>query len=87
MSLEKTVEIGVIEITNGVMLRIREDTIVTEDDVEISRNYHRRLISPGRMADDEWQPTDIADEPEIIQSICAAIWTDESLSKYKNGLN
>ncbi len=87
MTLKKTQEIGIIEITKDAIVRIREDTVIQEKGKEISRNSHRRLISPGKMQGDEWVKTDISNEADVIQKICLAVWSDEAVSKYKERLN
>lgn len=83
MTLKKTTEIGMIQITNDVVVGIRQDTVITEKGEELSRNHHRRLIVPGKMQDDEWVETDISNEADVIQRVCGAVWTEEAISKYK----
>ena len=55
-------------------LQIREATIVKEDGVELSRNYHRRVLSPG---------DDVSSESQEIQDLTKAVWTDELIANYK----
>ena len=69
MALTKTVEIDRYEIvTSFKHLQVREATIVKEDDVELSRSFHRKLLSCDM---------DVSGEPQEVQDICAAVWTDE----------
>ena len=49
-------------------LQIREATIVTEDGTELSRSFHRRIITPD---------ADISGETTEIQGVANAVWTDE----------
>lgn len=49
-------------------LQIREATAVNEDGVELSRSFHRRVLTPD---------ADISGETAEIQSIANAVWTDE----------
>tara|TARA_Y100001938_G_scaffold101178_1_gene138272 strand:- start:1185 stop:1445 length:261 start_codon:yes stop_codon:yes gene_type:complete len=49
-------------------LNIRTATIVAEDGTELSRSFHRRVITPD---------ADVSGESAEIQGIAAAVWTDE----------
>ena len=41
---------------------------MSEDGVELSRSFHRHVLHPD---------TDISGEPQEVQDICTAVWTDE----------
>ena len=48
MAITKKVEDDQIEIIGEYkILQIRQITIIEEDGVEISRNFHRRVVTPG----------------------------------------
>ena len=49
-------------------LNIRTATIISEDGTELSRSFHRRVITPDM---------DVSGESAEIQSIAAAVWTDQ----------
>ena len=69
MALEKTIGDDKIEIvTDYKHLQIRTATIVSEDGNELSRSFHRRVITPD---------ADVSGESAEIQGIAAAVWTDE----------
>ncbi len=69
MSLEKEVKYDKIEIVGDYKaVQCRQATIVKEDGVEISRTFHRHVLHPD---------SDISGEPQEVQDICAAVWTDE----------
>jgi hypothetical protein len=48
-------------------LHIRQATIVLEDGVELSRSFHRRVLTPDAT---------ITSEDAEIQGIANAVWTD-----------
>ena len=69
MALEKTITDDRLEVVGDYKsIQVRTATIVSEDGVELSRSYHRRVIQP----DD-----DITAESAEIQGIANATWTDE----------
>ena len=72
----------------------REATVVSEDGVEISRSFHRHILYPSSCSadrDSDGAPdgtfthtdTDISDEPQEVQDICAAVWTDALKAAWK----
>ena len=68
MALEKTIVDDKIEIVSDYKhLQIRTATIVSEDGTELSRSFHRRVITPD---------ADVSDESAEIRGIAAAVWTD-----------
>ena len=69
MALTKATTDDKIEIVGDYKhLNIRTATIVAEDGTELSRSFHRRVITPD---------ADVSGESAEIQSIAAAVWTDE----------
>ncbi|HMF66060.1 MAG TPA: hypothetical protein VK602_00445, partial [Phyllobacterium sp.] len=46
-------------------LEVRRADIVLRDGVEVSRTYHRHVVTPG---------DDVSGEPEIVQQLAATIW-------------
>ena len=49
-------------------LNIRTATIISEDGTELSRSFHRRVITPD---------ADVGGESDEIQRIAKAVWTSE----------
>ena len=49
-------------------IQVRTATIINEDGIELSRSFHRRVITPDM---------DVNDESDEIQRIAAAVWTDD----------
>ena len=69
MALEKTIIDDKIEIVGDFKhLNIRTATIVAEDGTELSRSFHRRVITPD---------ADVIGESAEIQRIAEAVWTSE----------
>ena len=75
MALGKTTTDDKIEIVGDYKhLNIRTATIVAEDGTELSRSFHRRVITPD---------ADVSGESAEIQSIAAAVWTDDVKSAWQ----
>ena len=69
MGLEKTIKIDQIEIVGDFKaVQVRTATIVTDDGVELSRSFHRHVLSCN---------ADISGEDAEVQAICNAVWTDK----------
>ena len=69
MAHQKTAIDSKIEIVSDFKhLQIRTATVVSEDGNELSRSFHRRVITPD---------ADVSGESAEIQGIAAAVWTDE----------
>ena len=71
MAITKTIEIGKMEVvTEYKHIQVRTDTVVKEDDKELSRSYHRHVITPDISAED------LAKEHAEVQTIAnSGIWT------------
>ena len=69
MAITKATADDKIEIVGDYKhLNIRTATIISEDGTELSRSFHRRVITPDM---------DVSGESAEIQSIAAAVWTDQ----------
>ena len=64
-------------------VQVRQSTIIKDDGVEISRNYHRHVLQCRTKTGDSWGDTDISGEPQEIQNICQAVWTTDIKSAYE----
>ncbi len=68
-------EIAKIEVVGQYKaIQVRTDTVVKENDDEISRSAHRHTIHP----DD-----DISGEHAEVQAICNTAWTDDVKAAWK----
>lgn len=71
MAITKTTEIGRIEVvTEYKHLQVRMDTVYKEDGKEISRTYHRHVVTPDISSDN------LAKEHTEVQQVAnSGIWT------------
>ena len=63
-------------------IQIRTATVIKEDDVELSRSFHRHAldcVSSVQNDDDTWTHTDtnVTGESTDVQGIAATVWTNE----------
>ena len=86
MAITKETQIGKIEVVGKYKLvQVRTDTVVIEDSVELTRKYHRHVLTPGTLDSDEnLVATDISGENAEVQAVCNAVWTDAIKLAWKN---
>jgi len=78
MALTKTNENDQIEIVRKWNIQVRNATVIKDDGKEISRTFHRHVITPGTLdASDNLVDTDISGEDADVQAICNAAWTSQ----------
>jgi hypothetical protein len=65
MSLTEITKIDQIEITENNQIQVRTATIILKDDVELTRTFHRHVLSQG---------DDITNEDSKVIAIANAIW-------------
>ena len=77
MALTKTTTDDKIEIvTEFKQIQVRTATVIKEDGVELSRNYHRKVLHPGILdASDNLVDTDLTNESSDVRVVCEGIWT------------
>lgn len=69
MALTEAVEVDKVEVVGPYKaVQVRTATVIYKDDAEISRGFHRHVISAG---------DDYSNETEEVQAICAAVHTQE----------
>ena len=78
MALTERQVVDRIEIVESNHIQVRTATIVENDGVFVSKTFHRRAFFPGE---------DVSDQTTKVQSIAAAIWTDEVISAYQASLS
>jgi len=66
--LTKETIIGLVSITETYQLLVREDAVIAEDGVELSRTYHRYVVTPGE---------DVRERPLIVRDLAGLLWTPE----------
>jgi len=78
MALTKTVTEDKIEIVGDFKsVQVRTATVIKEDGVELSRSFHRHVVTAG---------DDYSNESAEVQAICAAVHTDAVVSAYQASL-
>jgi len=88
MAITKTKEIAKVEVVRKWTIQVATDTVIKEDDVEISRSRDRTSIVPFSSlvdADGNWThtDTDISGQDASVQAIANAVWTDAVKASYK----
>jgi len=84
MALTKITENDRIEIVNKWNVQVRTATIIKEDGKELSRSFHRKVLTPGILdASDNLVATDTSGEDADVQAICNATWTTQVKADYK----
>jgi len=85
MAITKETQIGKIEVVGKYKaVQVRTDTVVIEDDVELTRKYHRHALNCGTLdASDNLVDTVITGEHAEVQAICNAVWTTTVKNAYK----
>ena len=75
MAITKTTEIAKIEVVGQYKaVQVRTDTVIKEDDKEISRSTHRHVVNSDM---------DISGEDAEVQAVCNAVWTDDVKAAWK----
>ena len=75
---ERTVEDKIEIVGDFKHIQVRTATIIERDGAEISRSFHRHVISPL---------DDVSSESAEVQAIAAAVHTDEVKAAYQAHLD
>jgi len=72
---ETTVEdkIEVVDMGGWKAIQVRTATVISKDDVELSRSFHRHVVIPN----DDW-----AGESTEVQAMCNTFHTTEAIAAY-----
>ena len=74
MAITKETIIGSLEVVGDYkFVQVRTDTVIKEDGKEISRSYHRHVLTPD---------SNISGEDASVQSVCNAVWTQAVKDAY-----
>ena len=74
MAITKTTAIDKIEIVGEYKhIQVRQASIIQEDGIELTRSFHRYVLSPGDS---------LVSQSAEIQSIANAVWTEEVVNAY-----
>ena len=83
-TLTETQENDKIEVVNKWNIQVRTATIIKKDGVELTRSFHRKVLTPGTLdASDNLVDTDISGEDADVQAIANAAWTTQVKADYK----
>ena len=77
MALEKSTKEDKIEIVDcgdWKNIQVRTATIITDDGTEISRNFHRHVVSPN---------DDVSGESDEVKKLAEIYFTDDAKAKQK----
>ena len=84
MALTETQENDKIEVVNKWNIQVRNATIIKKDGVELTRSFHRKVLTPGTLdASDNLVDTNISGEDADVQAIANAAWTTQVKADYK----
>ena len=73
-----------IEVVNRWNVQVREATIIKKDGNELTRSFHRKVLTPGTLdASDNLVDTDLSSEDADVKAIAEAAWTSQVKTDYK----
>ena len=73
MALEKKTVTGSMSVGENGSISVRTDTVVIDDNKELSRSFHRHVVHPG---------DDVSGEDAKVQAVAGAVWTESVVSDY-----
>ena len=74
--IEKQI-VDLIEVVENGTIQVRTANIIERDGVEVTRTFHRHVLSPG---------ADVTNEDPKVQAIANAVWTEEVIAAYQASL-
>ena len=77
MALIEKQKVDLIEVIENGILQVRTANIIERDGVEVTRTFHRHVLSPG---------ADVTNEDPKVQAIANAVWTEEVIAAYQASL-
>ena len=83
MAITKEIIADKIETLESGVVQIRTATVIKEDGTELTRTFHRHLLTPSTKTGDTWGNTDISGEEARVQAICNAVWTSSVKTAYQ----
>jgi len=76
MALTKTTTVDKVEVVDRgdwSVVQVRTATVIKENDTELSRSFHRHVVSPA----DDW-----SSESDKVKAICDAVHTDATKTAF-----
>ena len=83
MAITKTTTADKIETLESGIVQVRTATVIKEDGKELTRTFHRHILTPSTKTGDTWGDTDISGEDARVQAICNAVWTSSVKTAYQ----
>lgn len=78
MALTKETIVSKVEyLPESGMVQVQEATVIKDDGKEISRTFHRYVLSPVYDAEN------LADKPAVVQQVTDTFWTQEAIAARK----
>ena len=74
MALTKLVVIDSIEVLEDGHIQVRQATKIIEDGIELSKSYHRWVLSPG---------DDYSTQDERVKKVAEVVHTKDIIDTYK----
>lgn len=77
MALEKTTredKIELLAVQTWTNIQVRTATIVTDDGVELSRNFHRHVLDPN---------SDVSGQSDEVKKLAEIYFTEDTKAKHK----
>ena len=69
--------VDLVELVQSNHIQVRTANIIERDGVEVTRTFHRHVLSPGDS---------IVNEDAKVQAIANAVWTEEVIAAYQASL-
>jgi len=85
MAITKETIIGKMEVvTDFKHIQDITDTVIKEDGTELSRSFHRHVLTPGMLdGSDNLVETSISGEDAQVQQVCGIYWTQAVKDAWK----
>ena len=92
MALSESIEYDKIEVVGQYKnIQVRKATVIKKDGVELTRTYHRYVLSPGTLDDSNnlvdnpltKEPDGTTDITDEVKAICNAAWTSTIKDAWK----
>ncbi len=72
--ITKRLEYGMVTILPDGQIQLRQDTVIEEDGVELSRTYHRNVL----------EPSDKVEHPDArVAAVATTLWTPDVVSAFQ----
>jgi hypothetical protein len=77
MALIEKQLVDLVELVQSNHIQVRTANVIERDGVEVTRTFHRHVLSPG---------DDVTNEDPKVQAIANAVWTEEVIAAYQASL-